>query len=312
MAVIHDHDLLAKRTKILDEGGYIKTSQFPLDTYLDRLSGKERQGIVDITRGLLNISSRYFRKDFYLFSLLAVGTTTYDDAYWLDLEACLKDDPSKKRIIEKKGEDIDLVFCPEHCGHNLINYSIEKEYLDWFGKKFSSHESLFHERKRIKDELIRPKKENIMTCDEEFIWSKLYDIRTMLTGVAILNSWEHTLWSDGAPFGATYWEVPKKHQNEIGQKFVRVKGENWGVENFIITMLDCRPFHIYVDDRRCIAEKLRYERLINLPFTLLFSARTQNVFEDEVAKKNGTYVERPKIKPYDIAAPENRRDDLPF
>ncbi len=311
MTIIEDYDTLKKRRITLEAGGTIDTSQMPLDTYLDRLSSEEREGLVKIIDELLYISTLYFRNDSYLYSVFGGGTTTYDDEHWETLKKYIGNDDKNKHIIENKGEDIDIVICPEHCGDSLIKYTMEKQYMERFNKKHKpTQRRIFYDRKKIREK-INKNKFGTLTPDEEFVWKEMYDIRTMITGVAIMNKWKHTPWTDGASFGAQYLPVPEKFVKTVGSNVVRIKGENWGVENTVITMPNCRPFHIYVDDIRCRAHKIEYERIINLPFALLFSPYTKQHFQDLVAKKNGTYIKRPKIEPYNTL-PENSIDEFPF
>lgn len=312
MTIITDHDTLEKRRIILEAGGTIDHSQMPINTYLNRLSLNEQQGLVDILNGLSRVSSPYFRKETYLYSIFGVGTITYDENYWEELKKYIGPDDANKQFVENKGEDIDIVICPEQCGRNLIKYDMETQYKNWFNKKNKpTQRRIFYDRKKISKKINKNKNVEL-TPDEEFIWEEMYDIRTFITAVAITNNWKHTPWSDKAPFGANYYPVPKHLVEKVGSKVVRTKEENCGVENTIITMPDCRPFHIYVNDRMCRAHKIEYERIINLPFAVLFSAYTEYHFREEIAKRNGTFVERPKRKPYDIDAPENREKDLPF
>ncbi|MFA6072799.1 MAG: hypothetical protein WC758_01670 [Candidatus Woesearchaeota archaeon] len=283
--------LLEERKRMQMENIPIDHSQLSLDKYLTRLSVFEEQGILKILKGILGVSTPYFRKDIYDVALLGVGTTTYSDEYWVDIEKLLEKDESKKKYVNNKGEDIDLLFCPEQCHDKLIDFDVEREYAKRFEKSnLPTHRAIFYHRKRIKNK-IEELGYSSLNEDEVFVWKNSYDFRTMITGACIENKWKHTPWTNGAPFGANYFEVPEQFIEQEKQKFVRVKGKECGVENMMLIIPECRTFHIYVNQNMCRAHRMEYERLINLPFTLIDSPGTR--FRDALSRKNGTYVETP-------------------
>ncbi|MGV8162261.1 MAG: hypothetical protein ACP5N2_02915 [Candidatus Nanoarchaeia archaeon] len=303
-----DRRLINERKRMLMENIPIEHAQLSLDTYLTRLSVFEQNGILAILKGIRKVSVPYFRKESYWFGLLGVGTTTYSEEYWNELGEVLKLDDSKKKYIDNKGEDIDLLFCPEQCGGKLTDYRVEREYASRFGKThLPTHRAIFYHRKRINKQIeeIGYRK---LSEDDLFVWKNSYDFRTMITGACIEQKWKHTPWTDGAPFGVMYFEVPEQFVEQEKQSVVRVKSDNYGVENMTIEIPNCRTFHIYVNDSMCRAHRMEYERAINLPFVLIDGPGIS--IEDEINKKNGTYIQ-PQEHPLGFKQP-NQIDELPF
>lgn len=82
----------------------------PVD-YMSRLSNQEKSNFYDLFYVALRDNAfRYSDK-----ALLAVGTTTYDDDYWNSLrEYFAEHDPTKLPIVERRGEDIDLILLSDN------------------------------------------------------------------------------------------------------------------------------------------------------------------------------------------------------
>jgi hypothetical protein len=285
-------ELLEKRLRMQMEGVPIEHSQMSLDKYLDRLNFLEREGILGMLDGIRSLASPYFRKEIYPYALFGVGTITYSDEYWKEIEKIAEKDSSKRKYLENKGEDIDLMFCPEYCegGRLLVKQGIERKYAERFNKKhLPTQAALFYHRKRLSKKMDKIGFNNLDENDL-FVWKDCFDLRTMITALCIERKWKHTPWTDGAPFGTSYFEVPEKYVEREKQKVVRIKGENWGMQNMNLTMPGCRTFHIYIDTLNCRAHKVEYERNINLPFTLIHVPGTD--LRDDIRRKNGTYVPR--------------------
>jgi hypothetical protein len=194
----------------------------------------------------------------------------------------------KKKYVDNKGEDIDLLFCPEECNKKFIDIGVEREYAKRFGKKnFPTQRAIFYHRKKI-NKKIDEKGYSKLSDDDLFVWKNSYDFRTMITGACIENKWKHTSWTDDAPFGVGYLKVPEQFIEKEKQKIVRVKGKNYGSVSMTLTMPNCRTFHIYVDQSMCRSHRMEYERMINLPFTLIDASGVK--LRDEISRRNGTYV----------------------
>src|SRR3989344_894835 len=82
-------------------------NEIPMEKYLRRLNGPERQNISHLFQSF----DILFRATQGLM-VLAVGTTTFSEEYWVGLEKYLqKHDPSKLGYVNRRGEDIDIILC---------------------------------------------------------------------------------------------------------------------------------------------------------------------------------------------------------
>jgi len=307
---ITDRKVLAERGWQQSQGLLIEHAQMSIGNYLNGLSIIERESLDGLIRGITNMNG-YFRKEIIPFAVLGVGTTTYSEEYWKEIKEIIKIDPSKKKYLENKGEDIDLVFCSEYCGTHsrLSDNNYKREYAKRFNRKdLPSEEEIFYIRKQIKEKINERVKQTgsvsdkDLTPDENFIWDNCYDFRTMITGLCMEQKWKHTKWTQGAPFGASYWKVPEEFIEREKQTVVRVKGEDWCRENMYINIPECRTFHVYLDEVRCASHKIEYERITNMPFAVISRSRSHELLTKAIQIKNGTYVEKKyepeKIKPW--------------
>jgi len=92
------------------------------DEYLRRLSAHERSNLSALFYDLETL----FRGSAGLMAL-AVGTTTYPEQYWTNLRTYLQEkDPSKLGFVERKGEDIDIILCPD-----TYQEPAQEIFLEW-------------------------------------------------------------------------------------------------------------------------------------------------------------------------------------
>ncbi|MBX4211831.1 hypothetical protein KW787_00035 [Candidatus Pacearchaeota archaeon] len=103
------------RRKLYEKGFSIPTAEMSREVYLRSLSANEREA-------LIHLSSQVFESIYTNtigIGLLAIGTTTYPNDYWADLEKTLAlHDPSKLSFVQRRGEDIDLMIFEDHFSHN--------------------------------------------------------------------------------------------------------------------------------------------------------------------------------------------------
>jgi hypothetical protein len=102
---------IAERRRVYEANPkLLKTGEMPLEKYLkERLSEGERDAI-----SKLFLSLEMVYKANSCLMALAVGTTTFPDGYWDELEKFLKEkDPSKLEYVKRRGEDIDILLAPD-------------------------------------------------------------------------------------------------------------------------------------------------------------------------------------------------------
>ena len=93
-----------------DHGDFSCDHELTTPEFLDRISKREAQELRRLLfETLRNTVFRYGR-----YTMLGVGTVLYDEIYWSGLRKYLEEhDPTKLDVVGRRGEDIDLVLCPE-------------------------------------------------------------------------------------------------------------------------------------------------------------------------------------------------------
>ncbi|MBS3154926.1 hypothetical protein J4404_00320 [Candidatus Woesearchaeota archaeon] len=101
------------RSRMYNKGVILQSNEMQRSDYLPKLSSSERHNLVRLMKNIRTIQSRKVESINY--SLLAVGTTTYPDEYWHNLEKYLEEqkDTKLQKYAQNKGQDIDLIICDE-------------------------------------------------------------------------------------------------------------------------------------------------------------------------------------------------------
>ena len=97
-------------------------SEIDREDYLRSLSKGERYFLLHLFK-----SFNLLWRNELGFAALAVGTTTFKGNYWSGLRKYLeKNDPKKLSFVQKRGEDIDIMICPD--SYRLANC---EKWNDW-------------------------------------------------------------------------------------------------------------------------------------------------------------------------------------
>jgi len=258
-------------------------SQMHIDDYFLRLSLNEVHWIKQFMKDLLHVEYTYFCKHITLYSIIAVGTTTYPQEHWEGLEKYLNEkDPSKIEFAKRGGEDVDIQFIPEFK-RELHNPQIPLEYKKLAqSDKEPSFEEIFKKRKEI-NSLSYIEFKNCSDADK-YLWEN-YDFFQAIVGTLIETDSKYKIYPDESPFGANYWTVPKEFIEQEKQTVVRTKGKEYGRPTIHVEIPNGRKIHIYIDDISSAPEKIEREKSQNYCFSVIYRSGCHKQLEEAIKKR---------------------------
>ncbi len=295
---------LQGKTILYDLGYNVSSNEMKRSFYLkERLNSLERSRLIDLTKILSKAS--YKNKLFVPFAVLGVGTSTYSDEYFNDLE---------KYFLEKGFTKDEQIFETAGCyGTQFIDFKTYEDYISYCKKEnasraFDEQLEIVSEEKYLRDKAIEQKEytkkksirpilemkgedlDFVVCLDEGHSSSTTYYKKKFEIFKHNFIDYCSQLKVDIKQEGSYLWGADYYFNNGRLERWKEI-GSKYSGNAYRISFEEGRSFHFYFRANENAVLKVRDEILYNAPFVQLVRSSAVSELEQTIleGEKTGDY-----------------------